>query len=880
MANLTGSTTAVFFVRLSTAVDEIVDVDWNTRDGTAIAGQDYEAASGTVSFLPGETEKAIDVVVYGQDDVLANGKKFYIELKPPANAVLTDALAECVITVADEDGVLVTSLVVAQGKRGLKGNPGLSAYEQAVLMGYVGTVEQWMEKEANAARAAERAEAAAVAANIASKVFASPESGVNPNTGVPVGDYFNVRSPLSTHYVDEYQNIGGAAIPTGKSYPSATGLENAIAATEANAIAAEMAATAANIAGKVYSTPEAGVDPVTGVGNGAYYNVRSPSDDNYLEEYQNIGGVAVATGKSYPSGSYVENIEAYTALPFKVGKSYALYERVQLDNGDIVKSTVANNAANPNVDMTGWVKTDDATQLKYKLKPNLLGSRIADKLAESVSVKDFGAIGDGTVHTIQEWVDAGKFSNLTEIQVVYPHATSLSDTIDWVACQAAIDFVGKGGTVLFNQTASNTYIINKPLKYHNGQRWVGCGGIDVLGLGTEIRLSTSATSVAEPSTPSSTTYGFNPVGIYFNALSYAPAALWLYNTSYSFVDQCAANCASADGGAFLFDSDTSKQCYFNKLNIPRAFASGTGGAAFKFVRGANANQIFGGKAGGSYRGAEFTTSSSGNLIIGTDFEENTDCHIYVDVANNVFIGTHMENAPIGFNITSLGTNTQRMNTTYATTTTVNVQDLSKVGTVLDTRIESSQTTGDLRFGGAKFKSTYLSVSTNLDYDPDLNSGSSNTSFRMFLNTNTTGAKHLVLYKGDGTSTESIRLDAGTGEIRHGDILQASSTNIVRKMIRAAAIPSTGTWSTGDKVLRTNPNTTNSVVTEWTCVTSGTPGTWAATGWYTKKDTTANRPTGLTSSDAGVQFFDTTLAAAGKPIWWTGSAWVDATGSVV
>jgi len=507
----------------------------------------------------------------------------------------------------------------------------------------------------------------------------------------------------------------------------------------------------------------------------------------------------------------------------------------------------------------------------------------AEKNAEQVSVKDFGAIGDGTNHTVNEWTVVGSkiyYPTLAAMQIDYPHITGLSDSIDWAACQAAIDFVGKGGDVLFNQTAQNTYLINKPLKYYGGQRWVGCGGIDVLGLGTEIRLTASATSVAEPKTPSSTTYGFNPVGIYFNALSFAPSALWLYNTSYSFVDQCAANCASADGGAFLFDSDTSKQCYFNKLNIPRAFASGTGGAAFKFVRGANANQIFGGKAGGSYRGAEFTTSSSGNLIIGTDFEENTDCHIYVDTGNNVFIGTHMENAPIGFNITSLGTNTQRMNTTYATTTTVNVQDLSKVGTVLDTRTESSQTTGDLRFGGAKFKSTYLTASTNLDYDPELISGSSNTSFRMFLNTNTTGTRRLTLYKGDGTSTESIRLDAATGEISHGDILQASSTNIVRKMIRAAAIPTTGTFSAGDKVMRTNPNTTNSVVTEWTCVAGGTPGTWVATAWYTGRGTTAQRPTGLTSSDVGVQYFDNTLAAAWKPIWWNGDTWVDATGTIV
>lgn len=43
-----------------------------------------------------------------------------------------------------------------------------------------------------------------------------------------------------------------------------------------------------------------------------------------------------------------------------------------------------------------------------------------------------------------------------------------------------------------------------------------------------------------------------------------------------------------------------------------------------------------------------------------------------------------------------------------------------------------------------------------------------------------------------------------------------------------------------------------------------------------KGTTANRPT---DGQVGV-YFDTTLAAAGKPIWYTGTAWVDATGAVV
>ena len=37
---------------------------------------------------------------------------------------------------------------------------------------------------------------------------------------------------------------------------------------------------------------------------------------------------------------------------------------------------------------------------------------------------------------------------------------------------------------------------------------------------------------------------------------------------------------------------------------------------------------------------------------------------------------------------------------------------------------------------------------------------------------------------------------------------------------------------------------------------------------------------LTTSDYGVMFMDTTLASSGKPLWWNGDAWVDATGAAV
>ncbi|MFU1927496.1 tail fiber domain-containing protein [Bordetella hinzii] len=59
-----------------------------------------------------------------------------------------------------------------------------------------------------------------------------------------------------------------------------------------------------------------------------------------------------------------------------------------------------------------------------------------DKLRDSVSVKDFGAIGDGINHPLSE-----RFASLALAQMAYPNVpiTSLSQSIDWAACQAAIN---------------------------------------------------------------------------------------------------------------------------------------------------------------------------------------------------------------------------------------------------------------------------------------------------------------------------------------------------------------------------------------------------------------------------------------------------------
>lgn len=52
-----------FTVTLAAASDQAVTVNYATRDGTAVAGEDYQAAAGTLTFAPGETTKTITVAL-------------------------------------------------------------------------------------------------------------------------------------------------------------------------------------------------------------------------------------------------------------------------------------------------------------------------------------------------------------------------------------------------------------------------------------------------------------------------------------------------------------------------------------------------------------------------------------------------------------------------------------------------------------------------------------------------------------------------------------------------------------------------------------------------------------------------------------------------
>ena len=95
-----GQAPASFPVTLAGATSTTVTVAYTTGDGSAAAGSDYTAASGTVTFLPGETTKHVDVPVHG-DLVDEDDETLAVTLTNPVGATLATATAAG--TIADDD---------------------------------------------------------------------------------------------------------------------------------------------------------------------------------------------------------------------------------------------------------------------------------------------------------------------------------------------------------------------------------------------------------------------------------------------------------------------------------------------------------------------------------------------------------------------------------------------------------------------------------------------------------------------------------------------------------------------------------------------------------------------------------------------------------
>ena len=102
MEGNTGTKVLRFTVRLSAAAASNVTVSLATANGTALAGSDYVAATGSLTFTPGQTARNFDVTLNGDRTKEAN-ETFQVVLSNPAGATIADASAKG--TIGNDDGL-------------------------------------------------------------------------------------------------------------------------------------------------------------------------------------------------------------------------------------------------------------------------------------------------------------------------------------------------------------------------------------------------------------------------------------------------------------------------------------------------------------------------------------------------------------------------------------------------------------------------------------------------------------------------------------------------------------------------------------------------------------------------------------------------------
>ena len=113
-----GTTPAVFTVKLSAPSAEPVTVKYATADGTANAGSDYIATTGTLTFAPGQTEQTITVLILG-DTLDEADETFYVNLSGASNSSI--GRAQGIGTILNDDAPPVLNINDVQV---LEGNSG------------------------------------------------------------------------------------------------------------------------------------------------------------------------------------------------------------------------------------------------------------------------------------------------------------------------------------------------------------------------------------------------------------------------------------------------------------------------------------------------------------------------------------------------------------------------------------------------------------------------------------------------------------------------------------------------------------------------------------------------------------------------------------
>lgn len=125
-----GNTEFTFTVTMNPPSIGTVTVDFSTENNTALAGEDYTATTGTLTFNPMETTQTITVLISG-DTVYENDESFLVNLSNSENAVISTTANQGTGTIQNDDVIPVLSIgSVSQNE----GNSGTSNLAFAITM--------------------------------------------------------------------------------------------------------------------------------------------------------------------------------------------------------------------------------------------------------------------------------------------------------------------------------------------------------------------------------------------------------------------------------------------------------------------------------------------------------------------------------------------------------------------------------------------------------------------------------------------------------------------------------------------------------------------------------------------------------------------------
>lgn len=414
------------------------------------------------------------------------------------------------------------------------------------------------------------------------------------------------------------------------------------------------------------------------------------------------------------------------------------------------------------------------------------------------------------------------------IPVAYAHRTVAtgsgvdpSGTTDSTAgIQACLDGSESAGGGLV-ELLPGTYVVSG-LRLPPNVGLMGMNSGSQAGASTTLLYSgASGGSIVGPKYRTGNNANVTVAGLALNGNGSAGIGVDMFQTSYSRLESLSIYGLQASGVGVLFDASTSMQCYFNTADGVKVGGGGVSGVVgARFQNGANANRWSGGVMISLATGMEFLSLSGFNVVIGTDFETQSVKHVYMDAPSNVFLGVHMEGAPIGYDATAKANDWREFGTTASSLTTF-VQDASafsaRVGQV-------SASAYRAQLGYSSILSTSFSTATTVDVDPKTATGTASAVLNMFRSVSTSGTRQFNIYKGDGTSTVRFSVDPSTGNVVAAGSLNLGSAGTIAYNSSA---PASGTWATGSRIFNSSPAVGQPK--GWICTAGGTPGTWVSEG---------------------------------------------------